>query len=102
MIKELFTFSGRATRKQFWLTQLGLTIYIIITLLVAEAILLLTLIPSYWIYFAVAAKRCRDFGQTPYYCLTMLIPIVGIVFFFIIGLKKTKVQEKELAEKETV
>ena len=49
-------------------------------------------------YLAVAALRMRDMGNNPWWCLTALIPGIGLWVFLWLGFAKPRVTEAEATE----
>lgn len=98
-IKTRFTFKGRMTRKSFWLTMLAAVVVVYAsiapTIIYPESdgaisIFFVAVVLATWVRFASLAKRSRDFNESPWYSLTTIIPLIGWIFFFVIGLSKTK------------
>ena len=50
-------------------------------------------------YLAVAALRMRDMGNNPWWCLTALIPGIGLWVFLWLGFAKSRVDEVEAMER---
>lgn len=86
---KYFEFSGRTSRKDFWLTWLCLILlYIIIgvitTIIPALVFILavfglIVLIPS----LAIGARRLRDAGFSPWWLLLLLTGIGGLVLIIL-------------------
>jgi uncharacterized membrane protein YhaH (DUF805 family) len=89
-------FSGRATRKQYWMFEL---IYVIIFLviLIAEsfaripgilstAFWLLTIVPA----LAFEVRRFRDAGFNPWWVLLYLIPVLGWIAVIVMHCQPSK------------
>ena len=87
-IKKYADFSGRATRKEYWMFVL---FYMIIFLLlsVVDGLLgtfvlggifsLAVLVPS----VSIAARRLHDIGRTGWWQLITLIPVIGIIILIV-------------------
>ncbi len=87
-IKKYADFSGRATRKEYWMFVL---FYMIIFLLlsVVDGLLetfilgtifsLAVLVPS----VSIAARRLHDIGRTGWWLLITLIPVIGIIILIV-------------------
>ena len=97
----LFSFSGTISRSQFWrghLAVLGLYGFGDWSLRsaawggIAESFVvsLFAWSVACWIMLALAAKRFRDAGISPWECLFLLVPLGGVVFFLVAGTKPTK------------
>lgn len=71
------TFSGRATRSEFWWWALFVFVGIVATTVISErlswAFTIATLIP----YFAVAARRLHDTDRSGWTQLVGFVPFVG-------------------------
>ena len=105
-MKQVFSFRGQYTRKQFWLTQLGILIFVIstttLTLLylgyegddffhdsVSDVVGFFSLF-TLWPALASWAKRFRDLDKSPYFALLFFIPIVSFFAFWHLGCTETK------------
>ena len=86
---KYFDFSGRTSRKDFWLTilclfLLGIVIGVITTLVpvlmfISWIFSLLTIIPS----LAMGARRLRDAGFSPWWLLLLLTGIGGLILIIL-------------------
>ena len=86
---KYFDFSGRTSRKDFWLTWLclillGIVIGVVTVLVPALMFIswifsLLILIPS----LAMGARRLRDAGFSPWLMLLLLIGIGGLILIIL-------------------
>ena len=104
-VKEFFTkyveFSGRTSRKTYWLTILGLFILSFIigfvggiigfaigadnntaTMVISAICGLATLLPS----IAMDIRRMRDINKSGWWILIPLVPIVGSIIFLVFTL----------------
>jgi len=85
--KDLFTgFEGRINRQRFWIG-FGtlLAVNIIMQMLIGEQGLVQFIIAILLQIagIAVCVKRCHDRDKTGWWCLLLLIPVVGIVWAII-------------------
>lgn len=82
------TFSGRATREEYWMfTLIYFLIYIALLVIAAEfhSTLLLTLF-SLFIFIpgiAVTTRRLHDTGRSGWWQLIYLLPLIGLIVMFI-------------------
>ena len=88
------TFSGRASRKQYWMFVLwNLIFYVVLFVLVAAmrnvvtlslyyGYALVLLIPS----LAILARRLHDTGRTAWWILICLVPFIGAVVLLVFSL----------------
>ncbi len=91
VLKKYVVFSGRARRKEYWMFALFNLIIALILLVVGTVIhtqllyyiyVLLVLIPS----LAVAVRRLHDIGQSGWWFLIAIVPLIGpiiLLFLFI-------------------
>lgn len=101
---KYFSFSGTATRSEFWgvlfiTTALIFTVSFVFgfavalqaTLLGAASLVALVMVAlaSIWLCFATTARRCRDAGISPWWTLATIIPYVGTIVFIVLGCIKT-------------
>jgi uncharacterized membrane protein YhaH (DUF805 family) len=89
----LFSFRGRIVRGTFWqgLLLAGLAFLVLYIFLETElgARSTLVLYPFFfWVAAALAVKRMRDRGRSPWWLLTLLVPIIGPLWLFVeLGLR---------------
>ena len=100
-LKKYATFSGRASRKEFW-GFFGWSLLITVVIGITEGFVyatslteypgmsigmgiffLATLIP----YWAVAVRRLHDTGRSGWWFLIVIIPLINIVFIVFMCLK---------------
>jgi uncharacterized membrane protein YhaH (DUF805 family) len=108
-MERFFKFDGYVQRSEYWATVLiimvagfflgfGLGTFMLFEELALFALLLLLalMVVAIWISLAVTAKRCRDAGISPYWCLVMLVPYVSFVATIVFGVIPT--DPKRVAE----
>ena len=87
-LKKYANFSGRATRKAYWMFVLFYTIFIIAlsvvdafigTAFLAMIFSLALLIPS----ISIGARRLHDTGRSGWWQLIALIPLIGIIVLIV-------------------
>ena len=85
-------FSGRATRTQFWLFALFCVILLAIlrALLGSGLILALCVLALFLPNLAIAARRLRDGGFSPWLLLLSLIPFIGQLILLVLFLLPSK------------
>lgn len=92
--KHYFDFSGRSTRKEFWMFVLinfiiSLAISIVGGLIGIKALSsvysLLMLIPS----IAILVRRLRDAGFNVWWILIVLVPLVGFIVLMVLAALKS-------------
>lgn len=86
IVKHYVDFSGRATRKQFWLYTLFVYVILLVIgffgdtgAMISNICLLAVLLPS----LAIAARRLRDGGFSPWFLLFLLLPAVGWIVLLV-------------------
>ena len=84
----------RIPRWGYWLSAIGIWTIGVAVLILGDFNLLAGVItlPS---YLCVAAARSRDMGKSPWYCLTILIPVYGWWAFLWLGIAKSHAVEAE-------
>ena len=97
IFQHYIDFGGRATRKQFWLFVLfniivGFVLGFVFAFLgktgtvLANLYQLALFLPS----LAIAARRLRDGGFTPWLLLLLLLPIIGWIILLVLYLLPSK------------
>lgn len=116
-LASLFSFKGRATRAQFWGTQLAALGALVLLvgaglLLVLPSVLmgkvfglivlLLVLLPASltvsWTTWAVSVKRAHDRGHSGWITLLFLVPLVSLGFFIYLGAAQGDLSANEYGE----
>ncbi|WP_255412364.1 DUF805 domain-containing protein [Commensalibacter melissae] len=114
-LRNLFNFSGRARRKEYWFYMLILfllTIFInvfvllvvgfmvgnlddytmsILTNITSSLLVIVFIIPS----FAVTVRRMHDINHSGWWLLISFVPIIGSILFLIWMLKNTKFERNK-------
>ena len=89
MIDKYFSFTGRATRSEFWgvLLICYLAVMPVIVLIsallgfIGAVIAFVAVILSFYLMFATSARRCRDAGINPWFSLVTFVTIIPIIVF---------------------
>jgi uncharacterized membrane protein YhaH (DUF805 family) len=89
MIDKYFSFSGRATRSEFWgvflicyLAVMPIVVLLSVLLgIVGVALAIASTIASFILMFATSARRCRDAGISPWFSLVTFVTIIPIIVF---------------------
>ena len=106
---KYFSFSGVATRSEFWAVTiitfvLSLVMAVVAGLLFAGgdtgtllgAILFIAIaIGGTWLSIATIVRRCRDSGLNPWWSLGCFVPYIGLIVWIVIGVMQTKNQEEK-------
>jgi len=101
VLKKYAEFSGRTTRKEFWMFVLiSNIIAIVLTMIDGSTILpglytLAVLIPN----LAVGARRLHDTNRSGWWQLLSLIPFVGIIILIVWFAGRTVNEENKYGEK---
>jgi uncharacterized membrane protein YhaH (DUF805 family) len=97
VLSKYATFSGRATRAEFWWWQLAVTVAAVLTAFLDEAVFgggrqaftlslfLATLLPS----LAVSVRRLHDSDHSGWWLLAYAIPLAGAVTLLWLFLKRS-------------
>ena len=87
-LRKYAEFSGRASRKEFWLFALGNIVIVLVLLLFVPPLAMLywlgTLVP----YWAVWVRRLHDTNRDGYWILFSMIPLVGVIGMTVIMCSK--------------
>lgn len=99
-IKNYATFTGRATRQQYWMFTLIYILFYIATIILDVALGLFDEETGYGLfsmvytiglllpYLALLARRLHDIGRSAWWILLIVIPLIGpivILIFTVIG-----------------
>ena len=81
--KKYATFSGRATRSEFWFFYLAYWIVTLVLVFISFSLMgiwnLVTIIP----FYAVSARRLHDIDKSGWFQLFYLIPLVGVIILIV-------------------
>lgn len=86
---KYFDFSGRTSRKDFWLTWLLLLLLTIVIGAITAVVPVLGIVTWIWSLIilipslAMGARRLRDAGFSPWWLLLLLIGIGGIILIIL-------------------
>ena len=86
MINLFFSFKGRIDRKWFWLGSLAVVFSLYLVGVVVQQFFvpwyvgLLFLVPLYFSFYALAAKRYHDLDMSGWYSVIFLFPVVGWIY----------------------
>ncbi|MBX7457597.1 DUF805 domain-containing protein [Qipengyuania sp. 1NDH17] len=84
----LFSFHGRATRREFLLCLLIAIASLVLTIMVGDdGFSLFVALLCFGIFFAAAARRLHDAGSSAWTALIIFVPYAGIGFLAVIMLK---------------
>ena len=94
-MKKLFSFSGRVSRTQYWLTALfAIPSFLFILFAGAFSIptfglkilfILACFVAYLWVQLSVVIRRCRDAGIDPLWTIALFLPYVNVITFIVIG-----------------
>lgn len=97
-MEKFFSFYGLTQRSEYWAVMVIMLVagfflgFGIGGMFLADATAILGLIlflalfvVSVWLTLATTARRCRDAGISPYWCLAMLVPYVSFVATIVFG-----------------
>lgn len=107
---KYFEFTGRATRSEYWGTNLVAYLLLIpvvmlgalftlggiIGAVVGALIIIAGVISLTWAVLATTARRCRDAGINPWFTLAVLIPYIAIIPWIVFGCLKTEKENDQL------
>lgn len=99
---KFFSFYGLAQRSEYWAVMLILVVSGFFlgfgvgglllsdnTIILGLILLLVLTVISGWVILATTARRCRDAGISPYWCLALLVPYVSPVATVVFGIIPT-------------
>jgi uncharacterized membrane protein YhaH (DUF805 family) len=117
VMTKYFSFSGKATRSEFWavnvIVLLGGWIALIGALVFSAGIALASelvggffvlssfaawLVGSLWLIIAVGVRRCRDAGISPFWVIPLVLPIMFVIMTIIFGVLPSEKQSVAVAE----
>jgi len=94
-MKKYFSFSGRATRSEYWGVMCLSTVLACIIILLAAfsafnsvlggLLIIGTIMASIIAQLSTTIRRLRDAEINPWFCLAVFIPYVGLVAFILFG-----------------
>lgn len=88
----LFSFRGRANRKQFWMATLAIMLLVILVMLAdmklfgngePSTLTYVLYVLSFWPMYAIQVKRWHDRNKSGWWALLTLIPIIGAIWVLI-------------------
>ena len=98
---NLFTFSNRASRSEYWgiMIASGILFFLIQLGIMANADqvnpsneslmgVLVVAVIAFWIQLAVMARRCTDAAMSKWTMLLIIVPLVGLIYTIVLGCVK--------------
>ena len=86
------TFSGRASRSEYWWFQLFVFLVVCVAGVISEQLAgiaqLLLLLPG----LAAGCRRLHDTGRTGWWLLLLLVPVIGWIILFIFYVESSKAE----------
>lgn len=79
--EKYFTFSGRASRSEYWYFYLLMTVTAFVLFFVSEWLYFLFYLGTFFPFLAAAIRRLHDIDKSGWWYLIMIIPFVG---FFVV------------------
>ena len=100
---KYYSFNGLAKRQEYWgvillsalihtiatLLVLGLTMSVPGNEVVGLVLCLPLMVSGLWVLLGTSARRCRDIGINPWWCVAQIVPYISIVTFFVFGILKS-------------
>ena len=93
---SIFSFRGRTARAPYAVAVLAWIV--VATVLnvsagtvrdpIAAGIVLLIWVVGFYLFLAISARRARDAGDSPWFVLTLFIPLVGLIAMLYLIFKK--------------
>ena len=113
---KYFSFSGKATRSEFWAVNLivifggwialmGALVFSVGVALASELVGGFFVLSSFaawfigclWLILAVGVRRCRDAGISPFWVIPLVLPIMFVIITIIFGVLPTEKQDSNVA-----
>jgi uncharacterized membrane protein YhaH (DUF805 family) len=76
------TFTGRATRSEFWWFFLAQVIVLVVAAMISDILYGIAALAFLLPGLAVGARRLHDIGKSGWFLLIGLIPIVGLILIY--------------------
>ena len=103
-MKSWFSFQGTICPTRFWLDMLKALAFAISILFSLGLSIPIGTVGStiwfpvllfgfFWVFLTLHAKRLRDAGLSPWFCLLCFVPLANLVVFLIAGFKPTAVKK---------
>ncbi len=87
IVKHYVDFKGRATRKQYWLFVLFVYVILLVIGLFGDTGAMISNICSWAVLLpslAIAARRLRDGGFSPWFLFFLLLPVIGWIVLLVL------------------
>lgn len=101
-MEKFFSFYGLTQRSEYWAVMvitlvagfflgfgIGGMFLSDATAILGLILILGLMVVSAWLTLATTARRCRDAGISPYWCLVMLVPYVSFIATIVFGVIPT-------------
>ena len=91
-MRKYVTFSGRASRSEFWWFQLFQLLVIACLAAVVESLVPVAQLALFLPGLAVGCRRLHDTGRTGWWLLLMIVPVIGWIILLVFMLESTKAE----------
>ena len=94
-LRKYVDFSGRAVRSEFWWFALFQLIVMVVASMLGETVYAVVALALVLPSLAVGARRLHDIGQSGWFLLLHLLPIIGILVLIFFWVQPSQTESNE-------